>query len=172
MIALYAGIGKVSWLIQKWHRGPFSHVSEIDDDAAWEVESWFPRGVTMLSPFVNHQPGTPVHLYHLKKPLTTGESDGLKAFYASQVGKPYDLRGVLGFISRRDNAGRGQNRWFCGELIHAAYIHVKRPLLNPRHLPPHKAYPSILAYSTEIQLDRIAIVPAGQAGGRWQPRPI
>jgi len=163
MIALYEGKSWLSLIIEKWHRSKYSHASEIADDFSSEIEAyrksghWFSGCVQDVKPFSNHSPGTRVSLYELRNPLTSGERQALWHFLRLQVGKPYDYAGLFGFITRRENAGEGQDKWFCGELTFAAYLHIKRPLLNG--IDAHKVFPSMLSYSTELMPVLSAALP-------------
>jgi len=58
---------------------------------------------------------------------------GIKQAYAwarTQAGKPYDLSAILGIAFDRN--WRDENRWFCSELVAAAFEHVDAPLLSTR----------------------------------------
>lgn len=50
----------------------------------------------------------------------------------SQVGKPYDYRGALGFGLHRD--WTNTDKWFCSELVAWACAQVGRPLIRSEHL--------------------------------------
>jgi uncharacterized protein YycO len=142
MIAAYRGKSVVSRAIQFLNWGPYSHVSWVDVEG-WEIEAWI-YGVRKVSvAHSNHTPGTPVEIYDAN--LTPGETDGIRQFLLSQVGKQYDLRGVLHFVTRRPQNASDQDRWFCSELIHAAFRHVRRDLLL--RVESWKVFPSMIVYS-------------------------
>lgn len=50
----------------------------------------------------------------------------------TQIGKPYDWSGIVGLVARRDWHNPG--RWFCSELVAAAFEQAGRPLLNVQQL--------------------------------------
>ena len=77
--------------------------------------------------------------------LTQGELDGLRGFLMRQIGKPYDTRGVLHFVTRRPERWQDQEKWFCSELIHAGFVYIRKPLLV--RIPAWKVYPGMLTYS-------------------------
>jgi hypothetical protein len=64
------------------------------------------------------------------------------AFARAQVGKPYDYRGIAGFLARRNYATA--KSWFCSELVSAAFATAGAPLLR---LEPHKTSPGDLRTS-------------------------
>lgn len=77
-------------------------------------------------------------------------------FLASQCSKPYDWRGVfrfvLPFIKRNPlDSLRMQNRWFCSDLIAAAFDWAGCALLY--RIPFWKVSPEKLQYSTRLQAD-------------------
>lgn len=48
----------------------------------------------------------------------------------TQVGKPYDYSAISGIATDRDWHSEG--RWFCSELVAAAFEHAGHPLLSTR----------------------------------------
>lgn len=50
-------------------------------------------------------------------------------FAYSQIGKPYDWRGILNFGLHRD--WRESDCWFCSELVLWCFDQAGHPLLNP-----------------------------------------
>jgi len=56
-----------------------------------------------------HTPETVVDLFDA--PLTSEEAQGLREFFVSELGSPYDYRGLFGFLARRQI--EDPNRWFC-----------------------------------------------------------
>ena len=68
-----------------------------------------------------------------------------------QLGKPYDLRGILNMVLQRD--WREQDCWFCSELVAWAFEQGGIPLLNRcvsvrRIVPQHVLLSSRLAWVT------------------------
>lgn len=51
------------------------------------------------------------------------------AWAMKQIGKSYDFSAIFGIALNRN--WRDQNKWFCSELIAAAFEQVSKPLLNP-----------------------------------------
>lgn len=151
MIGIYHGSSAISRTIQfvNWASG--SHASEVHEDHS-VTEAWHVGGVRHTPHFcVDHAPGTKIDLYRVNG-LTSGEQEGVDEFLSWQIGKGYDYRGVLRFLSRRDPKEvidqRHVRRWFCSVLIFCAYLHVRRPLLE--RISPHKVYPALLTYSPHL----------------------
>jgi len=160
MIALYNGKSPVSRVIQFINWNKYSHASWVDDENdellkslytaetkdAEVIEAWHKGGVRRTkSIHADHTPGTVIDLFSIK--LTRGERQALVEFYDNQVGKMYDFRGVLKFISRRDD--NNMDRWFCSEMIFAGFLRIRKPLLL--RVPARKVYPGLLAYSPHLR---------------------
>lgn len=105
-------------LINWFDHGPFAHVDSVLSDgtllgARSDVWANVPAGVQLrpadYMPFKN-----PVRA-SLEAPQTV--VDAYYAFLLDQVGKPYDMTGIVGFAVGRD--WRNPNAWFCSELAAA-----------------------------------------------------
>lgn len=79
-------------------------------------------------------------------------------FALAQVGKGYDYRGIFGFIARKDIARAG--RWFCSELVSAAFAQAGASLLR---MEPNKVSPGDLATSRLLMLSGMIVTPAKPA---------
>lgn len=152
MIALYKGTSLVSRLIRWATWSEYSHASWID--GIHEYEAWHTRGERFKSGVrcviglgAGHSLGTVVDIYQVPE-LTVEQAQEIRLFLISQIGKRYDLRGVLGFISRRDSA-QYQDRWFCSELVFTALLRVGLPLLS--NVPAHRVSPGMLALSPRLR---------------------
>ena len=73
--------------------------------------------------------------------LSVEDDENLFRAMKSQVGKPYDYTGVLGFLFHRD--WQKEERWFCSELIAWAFSKVgtriladsvRKSRVSPEHL--------------------------------------
>jgi uncharacterized protein YycO len=80
-----------------------------------------------IRPFNYAGPNAKV-LYQQVDYLTPGEEADLYQFLKAQLGKPYDFGALLGDLLHRD--WRNPNKWFCSELVAAAFEQIKRPMLN------------------------------------------
>lgn len=145
MIALWKGKSLLSRLIRFRTWDAYSHASWIDEnDNDANVEAWWPGGVRRnRSIHENHTPGTQVDFY--KVDLAEEETEALNDFFNRQMGKPYDVAGVLRFISREKAAARLPKMWFCSRLIFEGFNYIGKPLLL--RIPSYKVYPGLLAYS-------------------------
>ena len=140
MIGLYKGTSMISTLI-KWRTwSEYSHVSWINEDGS-VIEAWTDGVCQRKSIHEAHRPGTQIDIFDVKMSLE--QKARIKLFLKGEIGKKYDYRGVMKFISRR--SGDNQDRWFCSELIAAAFNFADVPLLV--RIPVYKIYPGLLAYS-------------------------
>ena len=92
-----------------------------------------------------HTPGTYVDVYAVDEAFVDVVS--VRRFLDLQVGKPYDMRGVMGFVSRRDAAQR-DTRWFCSELVAEACLVGGLELLS--RIQSHRIHPGMLALSPHL----------------------
>lgn len=146
MIALYRGRSLISRLIRWQTRSEYSHAAWVCADRS-VIEAWWPHGVRHVAhPFVGHTPGTEIDLWAVSG-LMEVQRLAIERFLLSQRGKPYDIRGVVRFVSRRP--GGRQTRWFCSELLAAALDLAGAPLL---HAAPHLLAPGHLPWSTRVFL--------------------
>lgn len=151
MILLYKGISTISRTIKFVNWGDFSHASwKRRDDSV--IEAWHVGGVRHTPHYcVDHTPGTVIEAFKIRG-LTDDQQDRIEEFLLGQVGKKYDYRGVLRFLSRRDPADtvnpEDLNRWFCSVLVFCAVAHVRDPLLA--RVSPHRVHPTLLSYSPDL----------------------
>lgn len=109
-----AGGSVISW----FNHGPFAHVDSVLPDgtllgARSDIWKGVPAGVQIrpadYMPFKN-----PVQAV-LDAPQPV--ADAYYAFLMDQIGKPYDMTGIVGFAFGRD--WRNPAAWFCSELAAA-----------------------------------------------------
>ena len=115
-ILAYSGTSWPSLLIRFQSRSRFSHVAvELDDKTV--IEAWAFIGVRHVSDKSEaHKAGTVIEAYDI-----TGEydQDAVESFLHSQLGKKYDYRSLIRFITRRHT--RADNKWICSELVLEAF---------------------------------------------------
>lgn len=167
MIAFYKGISPFSRLIRFATWSEYSHASWIDNNYAFEIEAWS-KGVTTGKPFTNHTPGTVVDLFDV--PLPADLRAAAVRFLQSQLGKPYDWAGILGFATHRAQrnpaimtvaAADAMTKWFCAELIFAALAFAQfHPLFR---IPQYKVTPGLLSYSPRLAYITSVRVPPFKA---------
>ena len=148
MIALYRGTSGLSKAIRFINWSDYSHAAYIDVDTTEVFEAWKGgvRKVANLSD--QHDPGTEVDLFVVE--ATPEQNQAVKKFLVSQVGKGYDYAAIMGFLIRRDEAPEDQTKWFCSELVFAAYQSAGIDLLA--RIPRWKVYPGMLAYSPLLKV--------------------
>lgn len=169
MIAFYRGKSLISRIIRFINWSNYSHVAYLAPDGtcyeAWRgsVQKW--SGVEAnASLFTAHTPGTVIDLYDLVTPLTESQTAKIVAWMESQKGKKYDYWSIVHFITRRPEWTSSQDKWFCSELVAAAFQKVGRPLLNT---DAWKIYPGMLAYSTELVKIASVAVPKAEKNSRF-----
>jgi uncharacterized protein YycO len=157
-ILLFRGRGISSALIrwQTWSK--YSHVAVYLDDGSI-IESEPGIGVRHLSlpkgceaEFCAERGGCLV----LTPVIDAGQEAQIIRFLKLQVGKPYDWRGVfrfvLPFIKHNPlDSMIHQNRWFCSDVLAAAFDFAGCPLLY--RIPFYKVSPEKITYSLRLQED-------------------
>lgn len=147
MIALYKGISPLSRAIRFMTWSDYSHAAWVDPETRTLFESTISHGVQSTPNYdVGHTDGTPVELYSIH--YTAEQIQKVRKFLYNQIGKKYDLPGLLGFLSRKnmDNP----DAWFCSEIVFAAHLEAGMPLLS--RIPAYKVTPAMLSYSPLLTL--------------------
>ena len=115
-ILAYCGTSWPSLLIRLQTRSRYSHVAvEMDDGTV--IEAWAFIGVRHVADkFEAHKAGTVIESFEI-----TGDCDqaAVASFLRSQLGKKYDYRSLVRFITRRNT--RLDDKWFCSELVLEAF---------------------------------------------------
>jgi uncharacterized protein YycO len=146
-LAFYKGTSWVSKLIRWQTRGKYSHVGVLMDDGgifeAWHVGGMRYNGTMSIA----HGAGTEVDIYDVPG-MTSKEKRDVEQFLARECGKGYDFRGVARFISHRnDETPAEKDRWFCSEVVMAAFCYAGLRLLNTA---PFMVSPEVLSWSTRL----------------------
>lgn len=134
-LGFYEGTSLVSRLIQWQQWSPISHVAIRDVTKNRVLEAWatgvMSGGEVMEVGdwFVNHKPGTIVHVCRLRWVTPEIEARILARIW-SQKGKKYDYLGVARFLSRIRS--KNNDRWFCSELPSWACSEEGVPLVLSR----------------------------------------
>ena len=157
MIALYKGITPASRAIEWFTRGPYSHVAWVcRDGTVIEARGSGVRRVDSIAD--QHVDGTPVELYD----VPGCDPAAAEAFLAAQIGKPYDYRGLLGFITRTETQDKGC--WFCSELVFAAAKAGGVELLA--RVLASDVSPTLLSYSPLIVATAAGEIRVNRLGSR------
>ena len=151
MIALYRGRSWVSKAIRWQTRSVYSHAAWVMGDGS-VIEAWQSgvRHVANLS--VAHTPKTVVDLFAIPN-MIDHYKNHVEKFLLEQLGKSYDYRGVLRFLSRRQ--GKNPDRWFCSELVAEACNQQWLPLL--RRVDSSAVSPGMISYSPYLLYDATVI---------------
>lgn len=148
-VACYKGKSLMSKAIMWLNWDVYSHVALITERGT-VIEAWgegFFQGSVREVPFLwsQHKPGTDVDVFE-PIDIEPWQCAMVEAMARSQVGKPYDWRGVFRFLSRSTPSVDGA--WFCSELVAAAFAAAKFPLLNR---VPQKIFPGMVAASPRLR---------------------
>lgn len=116
-----------------WSR--WSHVGVVVDDDLYSAR--IGDGVGFETP------APPERRQRFRVHTTAEEAESIRRALVGQLGKPYDLTGVIAIAIHRD--WRSTDSWFCSELIAWAFEKAGRPLLRADHL--NRITPGMLALS-------------------------
>jgi uncharacterized protein YycO len=139
-ILLFKGKGVISRSIRWQTRGKYSHAAVLLNDDKTIIEAWH-TGTGVRKKEVKDWSN--IDVYYVPG-LTKAEAANVLAFLEAQIGKGYDYFGVLRFLSRRNRDN--PNRWFCSELVVAAFRHAGVQLFHPQ-VPAWKISPETLSWS-------------------------
>lgn len=147
-LAFYRGTSLVSKLIRWQTRGRYSHVGVILQDGGI-IEAWQNGGVRYNATIgMVHDPATPVDLYSIPT-LTRAQNADILQWLKQQCGLGYDFRGVFRFLTRT-GAPIDRKRWFCSELVAAAFGRHGITLINTN---PAKVSPEVLSWSPFLKFE-------------------
>lgn len=125
-LCLHRGRGIVSKLIEWQSRSKFSHASMLFSDGV-VIESREFVGVHRLPKLVN-RPGEIIDVFEV---LTNQKQEhAIRSFAEAQVGKRYDYRSIVRFMTREPVTNWQMNNWFCSELAFASFDAGGIRLLN------------------------------------------
>lgn len=142
-VQLHVGSGLVSSLIRWQQRGRYAHASLLVDGTLYEsVSKGGVRAVGAAAYESSYRDGSivqaPVYLIDT-------QVEELKRWLDQQVGKGYDFRSIVRFLTRKAENRGADRRWFCSELVVAALNHVGHyPFHNTA---PWEVSPGLLARS-------------------------
>ena len=113
----------VSWFIRAFTWSPWSHCVIVENEEFVIDATFTHRGVRrrLLLDIMNEYS----HVEVVEIPLTDEQNEQALNFVRAQIGKPYDVGAIFGFVVRQDWAN--PERWFCNELAEAALREVGRP---------------------------------------------
>jgi uncharacterized protein YycO len=135
-ILLFHGKGIMSAAIRWQTRSDYSHAAVLFPDERTIVEAWPGAGVHTKT--VTDWTG--IDRFAVNADFDTPQLSG---FLLSQCGLGYDYAGVLRFLSRSSDASQERKRWFCSELVVAAFEYAGAILFRDSH--PWEISPGMLA---------------------------
>jgi uncharacterized protein YycO len=143
-VAFYKGTGWISKGILYISRGGYSHAAvQLNDGSI--IEAHARRGVCTRKDLLDQvNTTTQVVVFDVQ---TTPEQDVIiEQFLKAQIGKGYDYWSIVGFIVHSTHEGRSSyGRWFCSELVFAAFQKAGINLLE--RVECWKVSPTILSFS-------------------------
>ncbi len=138
---------------------PFTHIALVvdlkDKNDPVVIEAWW-NGVRKGRFSEVHTPGTEFAIYSVR--VSEHQKKKIFEFANSQIGKPYDWLGILGFVFFNPNL-ESKNRWFCSELVFAAFKQAGVELLKNTH--PSEVSPRLFLKSPLLQFEYSAKLPKG-----------
>jgi uncharacterized protein YycO len=126
----------------------YSHVA-VEISEGEMIDAWKGGVRSIRHPFVGHDAATAIEAFSISN-LTARQEVSVAEALRAELGRPYDYRGVLRFISRRDPA-EDNRRWFCSELAFDALDRFGCHLL--RRVPAWRVSPGMLVTSPFLLLD-------------------
>ena len=139
-ILLYSGTSTISRLIRWQTRSQYSHAAAILPDGTL-IEAREFEGVLSRYPTISRD----MEAERFTVEVTDAQAEIIERFLKAQVGKRYDYTMVARFVTRRDEARRTSKKWFCSELVFAAFKKAGVALL--RDTEPWEVSPGMLARS-------------------------
>lgn len=146
-ISLHRGNALISKLIQWQTRSEYSHAGIVLPDGCF-IESREGAGVREFQTGLVGNKGEAVDLFHVM--VSEDQALLLSRFLRSQLGKPYDWTMVARFVTRQHEARASSGKWFCSELVFAAFLEANVELLRDTH--PWEVSPGLLARSPLLKL--------------------
>lgn len=145
-VSLHRGNAWISKLIRWQTRSVYSHAGVVLPDGKF-IESREGKGVLEHDQLVvaNNEE---VDLFHVM--VSDDQALLLSRFLRSQLGKPYDWTMVARFITREQETRSSTGKWFCSELVFAAFLEANVELLRDTH--PWEVSPGLLARSPLLKL--------------------
>jgi uncharacterized protein YycO len=131
----------VSWLIRFFTWNTYSHVDVVFRDHV--IGATAQEGVRVTTLREMKRKSSKWAIYEMECPKHHAFRDRI----VSQIEKPYDFLGILGFFVRRN--WQQENRWFCSELVAWASSLVGSPILTGHH---HRITPGALTRSPVLKL--------------------
>ena len=152
-LAFFNGAGAASQAIEWFSAGEVSHVAAVMADgnyldARLDKEGASAGGVQMRP--ASGEGVTEAVRYTIE--TSAAEEAAFWDFLHAQIGKPYDVTGILAFVAGRD--WHATDSWFCSELQAAAL--EAAGVVNPLYAAANKVTPAALALVCSAVGTRVA----------------
>ena len=131
-----------SLLLRTFQWSAWSHVAIVDGDEVIEATAWHGVSVRSLSDLLADSS------HHEFIDVPSANPKAVIAAARSQIGKPYDWFGVVGFVFRRK--WENSSRWFCSKLVAGAFDLAGEPLFRVKvwRITPRDLYIPIWRFCT------------------------
>jgi len=155
VIALYRGKSLFpSRLIEWFSWSKYSHASLAIEalDGLTIYEAWASGGVRKTRAWHDgHTRGTRIDLYEFIDPMSDIEICAIRSAAESDLGRPYDFKGILSFLLRRRM--QSKNALFCSEAVTLWCLSAGRILQDTepwKIMPGHIGMSPILRYVSSV----------------------
>jgi len=140
-VTLHRSQSLLSKTIRLFTRDKYSHSSIVIND-----EKFDSAGFIGVRKNFQWERGEEIDFFILATEITKEQEENLKVFLDNQIGKQYDYKMLMGFITKSSREERkSSGKWFCSELVFASLEKIGIKLFN--NIEPWKVYPSMLYYS-------------------------
>ena len=116
--------GLAAFLIRWFTHSDYSHVDFVLADGRL-LGARSDRGVQIRPADY----ATFTHKLRVTIPIGTEKAQNVYAYALEQIGKPYDMKAIFGFMFNQH--WEDDDAWFCSNLVAAAFKKGSFPLLNP-----------------------------------------
>jgi uncharacterized protein YycO len=154
-ILLCQNKGLIGALIRWQTRGGFSHAAVYLDGCIYEsnpggVRKHDVRGQTWAEVEKDRGSITVVDV-----PVAPTQENDIRNFLEAQLGKGYDYTMVVRFVTRQQESRESTGKWFCSELVFAAFLKAGIDLLG--RTEPWEVSPGLLSrtpFGKEISYEK------------------
>jgi len=123
----YKGKSFISKLIKYWTRSEYSHVEQcLNLETLKGYGAYQGYKVGYLYPSY-HEKGTRYDIFELE--CTQEQLEKFNYFKRQQEGKKYDYKGIMGFVTNKEEMNN-RNKWYCSEIEIYACNYAGIRLLN------------------------------------------
>ncbi len=137
---MFRGGDPISWLVQVQTRSPYSHTALLRSCGCCVIEAFPCTGVRVRK--LTAKDWARIDAFDVPSLSPHGWVEA-ECFALSQLGKPYDWRGVFRFVDKLP--APKNNKWFCSALVHKAIAFGGVRLLE--RIPSAAVSPALIAYS-------------------------